>query len=336
MKKIACFLAVAACVACNYDVCEVSGEDQASNGQGELVVTIEHESLETKALTNYTTPLTEENTVKSTAVYVFDKATGNLNAYKKINKSGEECVFSVTTGEKLVCAVMNVENIGAVTTLEEFDALIDDLSGTNIADHGLVMVGRQNCIVRNGETSEPRVTVKRLVARVVLTKVINNVPPQYGDIEVNCVYLGNANTIQTYGGTPSVSVNPDGYAAKDKTQPIGKNGVTGSCPGYMYRDVSGTIATGAENTTKYHLYCQPSDDKTVTCMYLLVTIGGSQYYYRVPLKNGLEANKTYSVELEIVNLGSLTPPDSDVQKGEIMPVVTVSGWGAGDSYVVEF
>ena len=336
MKKFACFLAVAACVACNYDVCEVSGDEQASKGQGDLEVTIEHESLKTKALTDYTMPLLEENAVKSTAVFVFDKATGNLNAYKKITKSGEECVFSVTTGEKVVCAVLNVESIGAVTTLEEFDKLVDDLSGTDIVNDGLVMVGRQNCVVRNGETSEPTVTVKRMVARVVLTKVTNNVPPQYGDIVVNCVYLGNANTVQTYGGTPSVSVNPDGYAGKDKTQPIGKDGVTGACPAYMYREIGGTVSTGAEITTKYHLYCQPTDEKVVTCMYLLVTIGGSQYYYRVPLKNGLEANKTYSVELEIVNLGSVTPPDGDIQKGEIMPIVTVSGWNAGDSYIVEF
>ena len=335
MRKIACFLAVAACVACNYDVCDVSGDEQASKGQGELVVTIEHESLSTKAATEYITPLPEEIKVYSTAVFVFDKTTGKLNAFKQIEEQGDECVFSVTTGEKIVCAVLNVESLGTVTTIEEFDAIVNNLSGTDIQEDGLVMVGRQNCVVRNGETSEPRVAVKRLVARVVLTKVTNKVPPQYGAISVDCVFLGNANTVQTFGGSPTVPVNKNGYADAGKTSPIGKNGVTGDCSGYMFRTVGGSIATGAESTTKYHLYCQPSGGET-TCMYLLVTIGSDQYYYRVPLKNGLVANKTYSVELEIVNLGSVLPPDGDTQKGEIMPVVTISNWEAGDNYVVEF
>ena len=336
MKKIACFLAVVACVACNYDVAEVSDVAQEVGERGRLSVTIDYETSQTKALTDYVQSLDEEKRVNKTAVLVFDKNTGALNAYKELLVAGGECVLSVTTGEKVVYVVINGPALGTVTTVDQLKQVVDDLAETDIQTNGLVMVGHQDCIVRSRETAEPRITVRRLVARVVLHKITNKIPPQYGDMTVDCVYLGNACTMQTLGGVSSNSVNVDGYADAAKTLPIGKDGVTGSCSGYMYRSVGGNIATGETSSSKQHLYCQPNASGTVTCMYVLVTIMGTQYYYRVPLKDGLEANKTYSVEIEIANLGSLLPPDGDFQKGQIMPMISVSGWDAGDSYVVEF
>ena len=198
------------------------------------------------------------------------------------------------------------------------------------------MFGSGNCTVEEGEIAEPVISVKRLVSRVVLRSIVNKVPKQYGSMTVNCVYLSNANTKQSLSGTVSGTVNPNGYEDSSKTKPIGKNGITGSCPGYLYRAVNKTVAVGASHTDKYHMYCQPSSSGTITCVYLLATIGGSQYYYRVPLQNGIQANKTYSIDVEIVNLGAALPPDGDIQKGEIKATVNVSGWDAGDSYVVEF
>ena len=336
MRKIACFLAVAACVSCNYDVADVSGDALGSRDCGQLSVTIDFETTGTKALTDYTQSLAEENSIHKISVLVFDKSTGALNAYKEIESSGDECVLSVTTGEKTVYAVMNGPDLGTVTTIDQFKQVVDDLSTTDIQSDGLVMVGYEDCVVRSRETAEPRITVKRLVARVVLKKITNKVPPQYGAMTIDCVYLGTACTKQTFGGVSSNPVNVGGFADAAKTLPIGKGDVTGSCPAYMYRSVGCSIATGATDSSKQHLYCHPNATGSMTCMYVLVTIMGSQYYYRVPLKDGLEANKTYSVELEIANLGSVLPPDGDFQKGDIMPVINVSGWDAGDSYIVEF
>ena len=107
MKKIACFFAVAACVACGYDECGVSGEDQAGNSSGELSVTLEYESMLSKASDDYLETLDEENKIKSIDVLVFDRATGKLNASKVVSKVGDPCVFSITTGEKVVYAVAN-------------------------------------------------------------------------------------------------------------------------------------------------------------------------------------------------------------------------------------
>ena len=336
MRKIACFFAVAACVACNYDVCDVSGEEQAGEHSGKLAVTIEYESSGTKALTDYTESLEEEDMVKTAAVLVFDKTTQKLNAYKTVESVDDECVFSVTTGEKIVYAVINAPDLSSVTTIGQLKQIVDNLSDTDIKEDGLVMVGNTDCVVSSGEIVEPTLVVKRLVARVVLQRITNMVAPQYGKIEVNCVYLGNANTVQTLDGSSTDMVNVDGYADSSKKLPIGKNGELGACPGYLYRAVGGEIAQGDSDIDKYHMYCQPASAEDETCMYVLATIGESQYYYRVPLTNGLQANKTYSVEIEIVNLGADLPPDGDVQKGEIKAVVSVSGWDAGESYVVEF
>lgn len=336
MRKIACFFAVALCVACNYGVGDVSGEDLAGKSSGELSVVIECESLATRAVTDYTEPLAEENKINKIDVLVFEKSTGKLNASKVVSGVGDQCVFSITTGEKTVYAVANAPDLSGVLTVSQLEQVINDLSATDYMSDGFVMVGKQDCSVRLGEVSQPVIALKRMVARIVVRKIRNGIASQYGTIGLDCVYLANANKIQTLGGVSSVPVNVGGYADAAKTQPIGKNGVKGACPGYMFREMGPSLPQGTSVMGGYHMYCHPTNANAKTCMYLLVTIAGGQYYYRVPLQNGLQANKTYSVDVEFVNLGSTIPPDGDLQKGEIKAVVSVSGWDAGDSYEVEF
>lgn len=335
MRKIACFFAVALCVACNYDVCDGSGEDLAGKSSGELSIKIEYETL-TKSMTDYTEALEEENVIEDITVLVFDKSTGKLNASKEISRVDDRCVFSITTGEKVVYAVANAPDLSTVLTLTQLKQVVDDMSQSDYFTDGFVMVGNEDCMVRVGEVSEPVIMLKRLVARVVLCQVKNSMASQYGPVSIDCVYLGNANTVQTLGGSPSVTVNVNGYMDATKNRPIGKNNNQGACPEYMFRQVGVSVANGSSNTDKYYMYSHPNGNGAKTCLYLLATVGGDQYYYRVPLHNGLQANKTYSVDVEIVNLGAVEPPDGDFQKGEIKAFVNVSGWDAGDSYVVEF
>ena len=336
MKKIACFLAVVACVACNYDVSDVSGEDQAGKSSGELSVTLDYETVMSKAADDYLTTLSVENRVNRVDVLVFDKQTGNLNASKVLGAVGDPCVFSITTGDKIVYAMANAPDLTRVLHISQLDEIVDDLSLSDYRSAGFVMVGREECQVRLGEVSEPTVALKRMVSRVVLKKMKNKIASQYGKITVDCIFLANANKIHTLGGLAKVPVNVDGYADEAKTMPIGKNGVTGDCPLYMYRELGVSIPEGGTKTDVHYMYCYPTSSESKTCIYVLLTISGNQYYYRVPLPNGLEANKTYGVELEFINLGAATPPEGDLQKGQINAVVSVSGWDAGESYTVEF
>lgn len=336
MKKIALMLSAAACIACSGLVSESDDSILAGNGEGMVTVTVQQAPSATKAQTDYTTVLPDEMNVRKVAVFVFDKTTGTLNASKEIATTGEKCTFTVTAGEKTIYAVANGPDLSSVTTLSQLGQAVDDLSQSDIGTHGLMMTGSCDCTVEAGGTASPIISVRRMVARVVLQKVTCSLPSQYGSMTLDCIYLGNANTVQTLAGAVSGKVNPDGYADAQKTKPIGKNGVTGSCPNYLFYNSGYNISVGSSKTTKYHFYCQPGDDSSVTCMYLLATIGGNQYYYRVPLNVGLNANMTCSVELEITNLGAPLPPDGDLQKGEISATINVAGWDAGNKYEVEF
>ena len=339
MKKLACVVSILLCVGCNvYDSIQdqVRVEDVKN---GTLSVSVEYESLATKSTldyTEYTKELDEEKFVRDVTVLVFDKSSGKLNACKKVYSAYDQVSFTVTEGEKTVYALVNGPDLGSVKNIEQMLQQIDDLSSSEIGSDGLAMIGSSDCVVSADKVAKPIVVVRRLVARVVLKKVTNKLPQQYGQMTLDCVYLGNANLIQTLAGEVSGMVNPDGYEDDEKTRPIGKDGAVGACPAYIYRASGAEVASGASSSVKYHMYCQPNKSQTVTCMYLLVTIDGSQYYYRVPLYNGLTANTTHSVELEITNLGSPLPPVDDMQRGEIQAIVSIAGWGAGDKYQVEF
>lgn len=336
MKKLAFVVSVFACMACNESEFTSGNPGMSDNSDGEISVVIGYESVTTKAITDYTAELNEEKVVKNVSVLVFDRSTGKLNAFRRTDSVEDGYTFTVTSGSKTVYAVVNGPEMSNVKSLEQMGQFVDDLSLSDPGDDGFVMVGSVACSVSADVVARPVVVVKRLVSRVVLQKVTNNIPAQYGKMKIDCVYLGNANSQQSFAGAVSGKVNPDGYADAAKTKPVGKNGNFGSCPGYMYRSSTAEIASGTSEMTKYHMYCQPSDGQNMTCMYLLVTIDGSQYYYRVPLSMGLTANTTSSVELEITNLGAPLPPDGDMQRGEIVATVSIAGWSAGEKYEVEF
>ena len=196
-------------------------------------------------------------------------------------------------------------------------------------------MGQTEYEVKAGNANEPAtVTVGWLASRVVLSGVSCNIPEQHGNMSVDCVYLGNAHTVQTFGGVSSEMRNVNGLSQSGGS--IGIDGETGDFASYMYRSIGKSVDVGENLTDKYYMYCQPNSLESYTCLYLLVTIGGQKYYYRVPLTEGLQPNTTCSVDLRITNLGSPTPPDGDMQKGEIEAEITFDNWLPGNHYVTEF
>ena len=216
------------------------------------------------------------------------------------------------------------------------DQLIDDLSIKDMGTDGLTLVGSTGCNVVKGVEAKPVIKVRWLVARVVLQKITCNIPAQYGSMHIDCAYLGNANTKQYFSGSSSGMVNIDGYEGSNPSRPIGKDDIEGSCPEYLFRNIGTDISAGSSNDRKFHMYCHPNSTDKHTCLYLLTTIGDHQYYYRVPLDQGLIANSTCSVELKITNLGSLTPPEGDYESNSITARISIEGWTAGNSYTAEF
>lgn len=335
---VAVLTASAVLAGCVKNAQEECGTSEVEMESGMLSVRLMYEGMLVKSgeISNYLQVLDEEKAVKKISILVFDESTGMLNASMDVKKVTDDCKLTIPVGRKIVYSVVNGPELGYVTRIGQMSELVDDLSNSNMAEDGLTMIGSEVCDVKSGEISEPVVVVRWLVSRVVLRKVECNVATQYGGMKVDCVYLGNANTVQYGSGTVGGMVNPDGYADAAKQHMIGKNDILGSCPEYMYRNVGVEIPVGGVHEIPSHMYCQPNATSDHTCLYLLATIGGVQYYYRVPLNKGLVANHTCSVDVNISNLGSLTPPEDDYQNGAVQAVVEIEGWTPGNSYVAEF
>ena len=238
-------------------------------------------------------------------------------------------------GAKSVYAVVNGPDMSSVKSISQLENIFYDMEQHNLSDAGFFMVGHEDCDVVADQTVTPTITVRRLAARVVLRSVSCHIPSQYADMTVNSVFLGNAYSLQTVAGEVDRMQNVNGYVSGNST-PIGKSGVTGACPDYFYRSANDVINVNSTHEEMYYMYCQPNDTDNFTCLYLLVTIGDKQYYYRVPLSYGLRANVTCSVDVDIINLGSLLPPDGTVQKGDITAVIKVSDWLRGEEYDIKF
>lgn len=302
---------------------------------GLMSVELRYDDQLSKSLTKSVETLDEEVKVNKISILVFDKATNVLNASSEISTLSDKCELSLPVGEKVVYAVVNGPSLSQIKKMGDMDRLIDDLTEGDFSTRGLTLVGKQDCKIVAGATpTSVSVIVRWLVSRVVLNRVECNLPLQYGKLVVESVFLGNANTRQTFAGSSSDAVNINGHNATGSA--IGAIGVKGECASYLYRQVGKEASSDKALENNYYMYCQPNDTDTYTCLYLLADIDGGKYYYRVPLNKKLQANLSYSVDLKVTNIGSLTPPDGDMQKGEIQALVTVAGWTAGNSYTAEF
>lgn len=336
MKRILFYITLVMCASCakerGYDG-ELGGVDQAL---GTMSVRMEYETLITKAQSEESVPaLDSEKLEKSVDVMVFDQKTGSLAAFKSLDSVSGSCQFSVPAGKKTIYVVVNGPDLSSVTTVSALEKIVYDMSDSEIEVDGLFMVGKAECEVVANQTVTPTVAVKRLAARVVLRSVSCSIPDQYGQMTVDCAFLGNAYSQQTIAGGVDAMMNLNGYAA-DGTSPIGKNNVTGDCPEFFYRSIGKSVSVGGTYSTMHYMYSQPNNSDNFTCLYILASIGGLQYYYCVPLSYGLDANVTYSVDVDIINLGSELPPDGSVQKGDISAVIKMTDWIKGEEYDIKF
>lgn len=327
------FLALAAVAACQ-KAPQTNSEE--INEFGYLTVSLSQEKPITKA---DPTPATDdEKAEKKVSVYVFNKRNGRLDAYKDIVSTAAECKFKLTTGEKKVYALINGANLPGretVTSITELEALVDDISTGTIATNGLTMIGSADVTVTMASEATAAVTVSRLVSRVVINRIVNNLPAQYGKMKFECAYLGNAYSKSTLKGESSVMVNPDGYADAGKTKMIGKAGEQGSCAPYMFKTIGQEVLVGNAMSTPVSLYCQPNPSDTYTTLLIYVTYGGDlDGYYPIKLSKKLLANTTYSLDITCNN-PPVSKPDEEFQVNGLNVTITVSDWTTGEQYTVE-
>jgi len=348
-KFILLAVACAALAACNKDLPEVTAP--VEQGEGQITFTIDAEkAVETKAVSAYTTAQTYESQVNKVQVFVFG-SDGAINFYQNLGTSTSGTI-STTAGAKTVWAVVNGPDLSTIGTLSALQATAVDLAANSTtAATGFVMAGNASVTVSAGSSANCGITVSRLVSRVALQSIVNQLPASYGAITIDRVFLCNVVGNQDIAGSAAASTwyNKDGRAdesTRNTAHIIDGSTYKASCEALTFKIVGSSLNNGASLTpsTPYLFYSYPNSSTTApngfqasfaakrTVLTVVATISGTKYYYPVVLDDAtLDRNKTYTVGLTITGLGS-DDPDKPVSKGSISASITVSGWTAGANY----
>ena len=349
MRKTISILAMAAAVLCSCDKnadC-VPCEDQQETGTLAVSLLFD-EGAQTKAVTSFTTSQTYEKQVNKVQIFVFDES-GKINIYKDAGTTQSNISISTTTGKKTIWAVVNGPDLSEVASLAELeDTAIDLAANSTTAATGFVMAGSTSCTV-SASAATANISVSRLVARVALQKVTNQLPDGYGALTIDNVVLTNVAGNQNIAGdaTPATWYNKMGRkdGATESSQIIDGETNKASCEALTFKSVKQEVAHGSNLNiaTPYLFYSFPNSNTagstgwvnpfTARASRLVVTatIDGVKYYYPVTLSKKLERNKAYTVEITITGLGS-TDPDKPIEKGGLTAAITVLDWVDGGSY----
>ena len=349
MRKTISILAMAAAVLCSCDKnadC-VPCEDQQETGTLAVSLLFD-EGAQTKAVTSFTTSQTYEKQVNKVQIFVFDES-GKINIYKDAGTTQSNISISTTTGKKTIWAVVNGPDLSEVASLAELeDTALDLAANSTTAATGFVMAGSTSCTV-SATAATANISVSRLVARVALQKVTNQLPDGYGALTIDNVVLTNVAGNQNIAGdaTPATWYNKMGRkdGATESSQIIDGDTNKASCEALTFKSVKQEVAHGSDLniTTPYLFYSYPNSNTagstgwvnpfTARASRLVVTatIDGVKYYYPVTLSKKLERNKAYTVEITITGLGS-TDPDKPIEKGGLTAAITVLDWVDGGSY----
>lgn len=355
MKKILLFLAAASLAgmaACNKSGAPAESVLPVDQAEGLITFSLapsDGEVPETRAVTAYTTAQTYETKVNKVQILIFN-SDGKLAGYKD---NGTELTGSISTtaGTKTVWAVINGPSLASISTLSALQSTALDLSANSTAANtGFVMAGSSSCNVTGSGSVPCNVSVSRLVSRVALVQVANALPPVYGALKVERIFLSNVVGNQNLAGNATASTwyNKDGRAdetTRNTAHIIDGSTYKASCEALTYKSVSQTINNGSSYDPGALLFYTFPNSSTVaptgfsstfsakrSVLTVVATVDGKIQYYPVVLDNAvLERNKTYTVGLTITGAGS-DDPDKPVDKGSITVNLTVAGWVAGATY----
>ena len=298
---------------------ENGNEQEESTTKATLSLSLDFpEEQTTRALTAYTAAQPYETAINKIQVLVFN-ASGRLNAYRNLGTTAKASI-TTTTGQKKVWAVINGPDLSGIASESALrDKGIALSSNSTTPTTGFVMAGSTSCNLTTGGATA-NITVSRLTSRVALQSVRNSLPSVYTSLTVKKIYLinvvGNQNLAGTLGAAPTLNPKLD----------------KGDVPTLLGKTVSKAVArTAAYTPTAPDLfYGYANATATKTRLVVETEIAGTTFYYPITLPS-LERNKTYTISLDIQNLGS-DDPDKPVEKGAVSVNVSVAGWAAGPTY----
>lgn len=321
-------------------------------------LTINLESLETKAYSSDN----ESTTIASLDIFVFNE-DGNLDISHACNSTeigAKKAVLNLKTGQKTVYLLANLSPseqaaARACYNLNALKAVALSLD-SNIASskcqpllHGSISV---NLTAAGVSTS---VELRRYVSRVVLTSIRNSLPAPYGTIRLKRAFLCNAVGNQNIAANASASVwhNMDGTKNHSSAADAILSSSDSDCPVLLYKDLGEDLTNGStknyivDGKASKTFYAYPNSmtnasagfsnpfSPSASALMVVVEIKGSEYYYPVTLKNGMQANTESSVSLTILGLGNRADnPYKKIEKANLTASVTIANW-SGSSPITE-
>lgn len=335
---------ICAASSCNKEDVYKSPESESSE-YGSITLKVSSEQ-ETKAASS-TTEQAYEKSIYSVQLFVFDSSTGKINIYKNMGTSTTASI-STTVGNKNVWAVVNGPAMSDISTEAELKAKSITL-GNNSKTTGFVMVGSQTCQVTNGGTVNCSISVKRLVARVTVSSIKNQLPASYGAVNLKNIFLSNVVGNQNLNGdqAPSTWYNKEGRANENplvSAHIINGTEYLADIPELTFKKYTNSIANGGSYNPSCAFYTFANNSTVSPSAFnatfsaqrsvLMITaeIGGVLNYYPVVLSQStLAANTSYNVDVTFTGTGS-TDPNVPVQKGNISVTISVAQWVSGASY----
>ncbi len=317
-----------------------------------LGVTLPSATVETKALEAYVGVEDYEEKINSIQYLVFDK-NSELYLYRKVT-SAEDIQFYARQGDSYtVWAVANLDQDLSTVSLTDLQQLRVTMTGNEKTD-GFVLYGSTSSNFYTGSGSAKEQTLKiylsRLMSRVALAYVKNDMPAALGDFVLEGVFLADVPGETYFDKTLSVKTvysdtftnwyNWHGRNEYNKTDQI-IDGVTykAQMPDLTYKALSGTIAGGEtyEPSTPDLLYTF-SNASTGLSVYtphnitvvLMARINGQLQYYPLDIYT-IDRNTTVTLGVTITGYGSDDPMKTGVTV-QATSTVTVSGWSKGNTY----
>lgn len=317
-----------------------------------LGVTLPSATVETKALEAYVGVEDYEEKINSIQYLVFDK-NSELYLYRKVT-STEDIQFYARQGDSYtVWAVANLDQDLSTVSLTDLQQLRVTMTGNEKTD-GFVLYGSTSSNFYTGSGSAKEQTLKiylsRLMSRVALAYVKNDMPAALGDFVLEGVFLADVPGETYFDKTLSVKTvysdtftnwyNWHGRNEYNKTDQI-IDGVTykAQMPDLTYKALSGTIAGGEtyEPSTPDLLYTF-SNASTGLSVYtphnitvvLMARINGQLQYYPLDIYT-IDRNTTVTLGVTITGYGSDDPMKTGVTV-QATSTVTVSGWSKGNTY----
>ncbi len=334
----------------------ITPDGPAGKETGTIEVRVVQDGPATRALSEYDAEKEYEMAINKLEVLVFDREDGSLHGYLDSGNS-TSVTMTVTAGIKNVYVIVNspsdLSRITDEQSLKDMRIMLDDNHLDN--EKGFVMSGMAEVEVVAGKTATPTINVDRFTSRIALVKVTNELPPAYGALVIEDVFLSNVVGNWTLGGGPADEVewyNVKGRIADaaSSEQIVGVGNNAGACGALTHQIPKGlsvpNLSQGTDNSAvpnclfySYPNSCESAAETVEwdtdpfpgdkTRLVLTATVGGTYFYYPVVIDK-LERNKSYDVSVKISGFG-VSDPDGKIEKGSMQFTVQANEWTMGDA-----